>query len=574
MMTTATATTNTNTTAISAPATAPAPATATAISTMVKKGTRTRVVPSRHYQICVAFKNKYPNVRMPVAYKLQGIRTGKWLSNQRTYHKQLKMKGKKPGPFELHWAKMFKDLGEPLRGEEEEDGVTGEGTMAGESSGAGRTSDSDYSYMEKYLSLIKFKKENGSFEVPPNHDLAGFVKEAREMKQSGLIPATLHNLLQAADFPWMDFQSGLASLAAFSARYGHCYVPQSHGFYQWCKDLRRWKREGSLRDENQVVLLEGIKFSWDNEEVNLEKTKSTPEKEKEKKSKLKKKHKKTKAEKKKKKKKEDNKLKKKKKTKSTSSVSNNSENYSRGDYTTSPNNLEDSGDEYDDMNLASTTRFNRVIGAEDKGSSSTHNRSGESKYFNESDSEDGSDASTGMMSTSGHDCFVNDSANEDKRSSSTHNRSGKSKDFNESDSEDGSDASTGTMSTSGHNHVVNDSANEDNHLSVINDINESDSDNGNDAACNDSMNKENKHPKQGSSDQSLISQLQGGSSGSSNSNREDIIVTMTEIKNKKVAELRIDCKKHNLDSSSLKPVLRNALINFYKGNEEYIFKDE
>ena len=533
MMTTATETTNT--TAISAPATA----TATAISTMVKKG-RTRVTPSHHYKICVAYKNKHPNVKMPVAYKLQGISTGKWISNQRTRYKQLKKKGKQPGPFELHWARLFKEQGEPLREEEEEDGATGDGTMTAESSDR----NSDYSYMEKYISLVKFKKENGSFEVPPNHDLAGFVKEARDMKESGLIPTTLHHLLQAADFPWMDFQSGLASLAEFSARYGHCYVPQSHGFYQWCKDLRRWKREGSLRDENQVVLLEGIKFSWDDNEVNanevnanevndnevnankvnLEKTKSRPEKEKEKKSKLNKKQKKTKAEKKKKKKENTKLKKKKKKTKSTSSVSINSANYSPDDYVTNANDLEDSGDEYDDMNLVTTTRLsNCVVGAEVP---STHNRSGKSNYFNGSDSEDGSDASTGTMPTSGQD------------------------------------------------HVVNDSANEDNHLSVINDINESNSKDGNNAASNDLMNKENKHPKQGSSDQSLIPQLQGRSSGSSNSNCEDIVVTMTEIGKKRVAELRIDCKKHNLDSSGVKSVLRNVLLNFYKGSEEYIFKDE
>ena len=62
--------------------------------------------------------------------------------------------------------------------------------------------------------------------------------------------------------------------------------------------------------------------------------------------------------------------------------------------------------------------------------------------------------------------------------------------------------------------------------------------------------------------------------GSSNSNCEDIVVTMTEIGKKRVAELRIDCKKHNLDSSGVKSVLRNVLLNFYKGSEEYIFKDE
>jgi len=218
-----------------------------------------------HFQVCKAFKESRKHSEMPQSYSCKGLPTGRWLSNKRNYYKAREFSAS----F-ADWAKRFEDLGFPLK----RDGDKGrhQGQPPAPLDGVDRGADTanhakidtnidSNIFLKSYLSLMEFKEEYGSFNVPSDHELSSFCKWARGMKHQGKLPPNQLCMLSAAHFPWTDFQGGFEALAKFASDKGHCNIPRQDPLYGWCLEVRSLQTKGKL-PRDQYCALNAIGFNW------------------------------------------------------------------------------------------------------------------------------------------------------------------------------------------------------------------------------------------------------------------------------------------------------------------------
>ena len=124
-----------------------------------------------------------------------------------------------------------------------------------------------------FAALVRYKRWHRDCRVPPNwavnSALANWVRQQRSDWQTGALRSDRRRRLEKLGFVWDcstdTWERGFAAMAAFRARYGHCWV--SWGWREnpwlgaWVVRQRRYKHLGRLSPE-RIGRLEAIGFKW------------------------------------------------------------------------------------------------------------------------------------------------------------------------------------------------------------------------------------------------------------------------------------------------------------------------
>ncbi|KAL3929638.1 MAG: hypothetical protein SGBAC_012125 [Bacillariaceae sp.] len=129
--------------------------------------------------------------------------------------------------------------------------------------------------MAKYNELVDFCNQHGHLKVENHESLYGWIKFQRKRRAGEKSCAALSleqiRLLDEIEFEWKAeryderWNDKYNDLAKFRQKYGHC-LPDANlaGLYIW-SDMQRSKRKKALLSKEQINLLDGIDFSWEEE---------------------------------------------------------------------------------------------------------------------------------------------------------------------------------------------------------------------------------------------------------------------------------------------------------------------
>merc|ERR1719162_1967277 len=197
----------------------------------------------RSHGLLLAFKAREGHCDVPRKHEEQGDKLGVWLSNQRTAYKRGTLEARRVAALEV----------------------------------AGVVWDAQEAAWERSRGLLlAFKAREGHCDVPHKHEEQGdklgvWLGTQREAYKGGTLEARRVAALEAAGVVWDPLEAAWKRshglLLAFTAREGHCDVPQKHeeqgeALGEWLNTQRKAYKRGTL-EARRVAVLEAAGVVWD-----------------------------------------------------------------------------------------------------------------------------------------------------------------------------------------------------------------------------------------------------------------------------------------------------------------------